>query len=99
MRGDWLDGSRSVPEYLVLKGLLEPAEVDRVSALGYTEEALGRTLPYGGNLKIELRRRVPIPASESRLQPIFMSRVRRNPPLEIRKMMEGKNDEEEEVGR
>ena len=37
-------------------------------------------LPFGGNLKIELRRRVPIHALESRLQPIFMPLARQSQP-------------------
>ena len=50
--GDWLEGSRIVPEHLVLKGLLESAEVDRLRALGYTEEArlMSGEWPVGGPL-------------------------------------------------
>ncbi|MEI6178760.1 MAG: glycosyltransferase [Verrucomicrobiota bacterium] len=50
--GDWLEGSRVAPEFLVLKGSLDAAEVDRVRALGYAEEArlMSGEWPAGGPL-------------------------------------------------
>lgn len=49
---DWLEGSGIAPEHLVMKGGMDAEEVDRVRALGYTEEArlMAGEWPAGGPL-------------------------------------------------
>ncbi len=48
----WLDGAANPPDHLVLQGTLDPEELDRVRALGYTQEArlMTHEWPAGGPL-------------------------------------------------
>ena len=49
---DWLEGSKTAPKYLVLKGGMDAEEVDRVRALGYENETrlMSGEWPIGGPL-------------------------------------------------